>query len=492
MKSNVVIQKKNEVYLTVQCEPHVSHELADQFTFEVPAAKFMSAYKKRYWDGKIKLFSPATGEIYVGLLPYITEFCENKGYEVIHRDNEYYGLPSEMDEFITPEGIGDYVKSLNLPHKVRDYQYKGIYEALRHKRKLLLSPTGSGKSLMIYALTRFWTAKNLKTLIVVPTTSLVEQMYQDFKEYGWSVAEHCHRVRGGIQPDTDKLVTITTWQSVYKLPRQFFSKFGAIIGDEAHLFKAKSLCSIMNKLYDCKYRVGFTGTLDGTETNRLVLEGVFGTVNKVTKTETLIRDGHLSEFQIKVLILKHKKKPFDTYQEEIDYLVEHDRRNKFIRNLVCDLSGNTLVLFNYVERHGMPLFELINSKVGDNRKVFLVHGGIDTEDRELARQIAETTTDSIIVASYGTFSTGINIRNLHNVVFASPSKSKIRNLQSIGRVLRKGEHKTKATLYDIADDMSKGRKNNYTLNHLVERVKIYNEENFDYEFIDVPIKESHG
>ena len=492
MKSNVVIQKKNEVYLTVQCEPHVSHELADKFTFEVPAAKFMSAYKKRYWDGKIKLFSPATGEIYVGLLPYIIEFCENKGYEVIHRDNEYYGLPSEMDEFITPEGLGDYIKSLHLPHKVRDYQYKGIYEALRYKRKLLLSPTGSGKSLMIYALTRFWTAKNLKTLIVVPTTSLVEQMYQDFKEYGWHVNKYCHRVRGGIQPDTDKDVTITTWQSVYKLPRQFFSKFGAIIGDEAHLFKAKSLTSIMNKLHDCKYRVGFTGTLDGTETNRLVLEGVFGTVNKVTKTETLIRDGHLSEFQIKVLILKHKRKPFDTYQEEMDYLVEHDRRNKFIRNLVCDLSGNTLVLFNYVERHGMPLFELINNKVGDNRKVFLVHGGIDTEDREQARQIAETTHDSIIVASYGTFSTGINIRNLHNVVFASPSKSKIRNLQSIGRVLRKGEHKTKATLYDIADDMSKGRKNNYTLNHLVERVKIYNEENFDYEFIDVPIKESHG
>ena len=248
----------------------------------------------------------------------------------------------------------------------------------------------------------------------------------------------------------------------------------------------------MNKLYDCKYRVGFTGTLDGTETNRLVLEGVFGSVNKVTRTETLIRDGHLSEFQIKVLILKHGRKPFDTYQEEMDYIVEHDRRNKFIRNLVCDLSGNTLVLFNYVERHGMPLFELINNKVEDNRKVFLVHGGIDTEDREQARQIAETTTDSIIVASYGTFSTGINIRNLHNVVFASPSKRKIRNIQSIGRVLRKGDHKTKATLYDIADDISKGRNKNYTLNHLIERVKIYNEENFDYEFIDVPIRSKNG
>ena len=492
MKSNVIIQKKNEVYLKVECEPHVGHELADQFTFEVPQAKFMSAYKKRFWDGKIKLFSPGTGEIYVGLLPYITSFCEERGYEIIHRDNEHYGLPSEVDEFVTPEGIGDWIKTLHLPHKVRDYQYKGIYEALRHRRKLLLSPTGSGKSLMIYALTRFWELKKLKTLIVVPTTSLVEQMYKDFKDYGWDVKTHCHRVRGGINPDSDKDVIITTWQSVYKLPKIYFEQFGAIIGDEAHLFKAKSLTSIMNKLYDCKYRVGFTGTLDGTETNRLVLEGVFGTVNKVTKTETLIKDGHLSKFQIKVLILKHKRKPFDTYQEEMDYLVEHSNRNKFIRNLVCDLSGNTLVLFNYVERHGMPLFELINNKVEDNRKVFLVHGGIDTEDREQARQIAETTNDSIIVASYGTFSTGINIRNLHNVVFASPSKSKIRNLQSIGRVLRKGDHKTKATLYDIADDISKGRNRNYTLNHLVERVKIYNEENFDYEFIDVPIRSKNG
>ena len=485
MKSNVFIQKKNEVYLTVQCEPHVGHELADQFTFEVPQAKFMSAYKKRYWDGKIKLFSPGTGEIYVGLLPYITSFCEEKGYEVILKDNEFYGLPSTVDEFITPEGIGEYVKSLNLPHKVRDYQYKGIYEALRNKRKLLLSPTGSGKSLMIYALTRFWAAKNLQTLIVVPTTSLVEQMSKDFQDYGWNAKHHCHKVYAGTDPRSDKDVIITTWQSVYKLPKTYFERFGAIIGDEAHLFKAKSLTSIMNKLHDCKYRVGFTGTLDGTQTNRLVLEGVFGTVDKVTKTEKLIKQGHLSEFEIKVLLLKHDKQKFDTYQDEMDYLVEHEGRNKFIRNLVCDLSGNTLVLFNYVERHGMPLFEMINNKVGEHRLVFLVHGGVDTEDREKARQIAETTHDSIIVASYGTFSTGINIRNLHNVVFASPSKSKVRNLQSIGRVLRKGDHKTKAVLYDIADDIGK----NYTLNHLIERVKLYNEENFNYEFIDVRIRE---
>ena len=145
-----------------------------------------------------------------------------------------------------------------------------------------------------------------------------------------------------------------------------------------------------------------------------------------------------------------------------------------------------MILFNFVERHGIPLYNLINSST--DRPVFFVHGGVDVEEREDIRKITEEKTDAIIVASYGTFSTGINIKNLHNVIFASPSKSRIRNLQSIGRVLRKGDNKSKATLYDIADDISTDRGNNYTLNHLIERVKIYNQEKFSYEIIDVKLK----
>ena len=133
-------------------------------------------------------------------------------------------------------------------------------------------------------------------------------------------------------------------------------------------------------------------------------------------------------------------------------------------------------MFTRVETHGEPLFELINNSVKNNRKVFFVYGGVDTEDRERIRKITETEENAIIVASYGTFSTGINIRNLHNVIFASPSKSRVRNLQSIGRVLRKSEKKLKATLFDIADDITFNKKRNYTLNHLVERLKIYKEE----------------
>jgi superfamily II DNA or RNA helicase len=141
-----------------------------------------------------------------------------------------------------------------------------------------------------------------------------------------------------------------------------------------------------------------------------------------------------------------------------------------------------------VESHGANLYEMINRQVSEQRKIFFIHGGVDAEERELVRSITENEKDAIIVASYGTFSTGINIKNLHNVVFASPSKSRIRNLQSIGRVLRKGKNKTGAILYDIADDITYKSKKNYTLNHLIERIKIYNEENFNYEFITVKLE----
>ena len=481
------IAKKNEVYLKVEAPDHVKYELADFFTFEVESAKFMQKTKRyRGWDGKIRLFSPSTGELYCGLVDYLTDWAKKNKYEYEIEENEFYGSPDDINDLITPEGVAGFVKSLHLPVKVRDYQYQAIYECLRYNRRLLLSPTASGKSLMIYALVRYHVNIKRNVLIVVPTTSLVEQMYKDFKSYGWKASSYCHRIYAGQEKYTNHEVVITTWQSIYKEPKKWFDRFDCVIGDEAHQFKAKSLSTLMSKLHDCKYRVGFTGTLDGANVNQLVLEGLFGRCSQVTRTNKLMQQGHVAKLKVKVILLKHEEKLFEGYQDEIDYLVDHSGRNKFIKNLAKDCKGNTLILFNYVDRHGIPLFNLINSDT--DQPVYLVHGGVDTDDREDIRQLTETSDNAIIVASYGTFSTGINIRNLHNVIFASPSKSRIRNLQSIGRVLRKGDNKSKALLYDIADDISTDRGNNYTLNHLMERVKVYNEEKFDYEIIDLKLK----
>ncbi len=483
---DLTISKKNEVFLKIDSkEPHIFCELSDIFTFEVPGAKFMPQYRNKYWDGKIRLFNQANGEIYVGLLDKIISFCKKSDYQYEFVHSDFYGTPFEENGFISIEGVKDYMNKITR-YEPRQYQIQGVFDALKYNRKLLISPTASGKSLMIYTITRYMVDKGHSVLLVVPTTSLVEQMYKDFIDYGWNSNENCHRIYAGKEKHTDKPVTITTWQSIYKLEHSFFKRYGCVIGDEAHLFKSKSLIRIMTKLHDAKYRFGFTGTLDGTQTHKWVLEGLFGPAYKIVRTDELIEKGHLAKLNIKILLLQHESQRFDTYEDEVQFIIQNEKRNNFIKKLTLDLKGNTLLLYSRVESHGEILFNLINSDT--NRKVFFVHGGVAAEEREEIRKITEEESNAIIVASYGTFSTGINIKTLHNVIFASPSKSRVRNLQSIGRVLRKGKNKTRATLYDIADDTTYKSQKNYTLNHLIERVKIYNEENFNYEIVPIKMK----
>ena len=482
----ITLKKKNEVYVTVHSnEEYVHRELSDYFTFEVPEAKYLKKNPKyKYWDGTIRLYSPSTGALYHGLVDHLQTWANEKQYVVEYEKNDWYGDIVDDNKFVSLPAVKVFMDKISTI-KPRDYQYKAVYEALKNNRKLLLSPTGSGKSLMIYSIVRYYAATAKKILIIVPTTSLVEQMVNDFISYGWNADDFVHKIYSGKDKNTDKNIIISTWQSIYKFPKRYFDDIDCVIGDEAHLFKSKSLTGIMTKLHNAKYRFGFTGTLDGSKTHKWVLEGLFGSYEQVTKTEELIKSGYLSKFRIKILLCKHAPQYFDSYHDEMEYLVEHKGRNNLIKNLVKDIEGNTLVLFNYIEKHGTPLYDLINNNVDDARKVFFVHGGTEVEDREQVRKITETEFNAVIVASYGTFSTGINIKRLHNIIFASPSKSRIRNLQSIGRVLRKGDGKDIATLYDIADDIG-GQ--NYTLKHLNERVNIYNDENFRYEVIKVNLR----
>ena len=484
----LIIDKKNEVYLKIEADADIRRELGEYFTFEVPGFKFMPQYRNRVWDGKIRLFSYATGKIYAGLYPYIVDWCNKNDIQIVD-GTKIKDVP------MSAEDTNRFLKALKIPKiQIRDYQAEAFVHSIKKGRCLLLSPTASGKSLIIYFLVRFNLLrldKDKKILIIVPTTSLVEQLTKDFKDYGWNSLKNVHKIYQGHDKETSKRVVISTWQSIYNQPKKYFKQFGMVIGDEAHLFKAVSLTKIMTKLENCKYRIGLTGTLDGSKTHKLVLEGLFGVVNKVVSTSKLQEDKHLAQLKIICLVLKHDKQAIEflkdkTYQEEMDFLVTNEKRNKYIRNLCCSLKGNTLCLFQYVEKHGKELQKLIADKTED-QQVFYVHGGVDADEREKVREITEKSDNAIIVASYGTFSTGINIRNLHNVIFASPSKSRIRNLQSIGRGLRLKDNKGNATLYDISDDLSYGDKENYTLQHFRERINIYNEEDFPYEIHNVEI-----
>ena len=485
--SDVILHKLNEAYIKVECEKSISQELSSYFSFRVPGYQFVPAYKNKLWDGFIRLYDLRTNQIYHGLVPYIEKFCAERNYT-----SEINSEISITESFSLVEAV-DFVRTLNLPHEIRDYQLNAFVQAVRNRRILLLSPTASGKSLILYVILRWLQESDYKRgLLIVPTTSLVEQMYTDFESYGYDSEEYCHRQYSGKEKHTNKLLTITTWQSIYKNDADYFEQFDFVMGDEAHQFKAKSLTTILSGCTNAKYRIGTTGTLDGTQTHRLVLEGLFGPVYKATTTSELIDKGQLASFKIKCLILKHNeavcKQARDLdYNTEIDYIVQNPARNEFIRNLALSLNGNTLILFQFVEKHGKDLYTIIKDSVKD-RHVFFVFGGTDVEIRESVRAITEKERDAIIVASYGTFSTGVNIRNLHNIIFASPSKSRIRNLQSIGRGLRKGDNKEEAVLFDIADDFRIGKFVNYTLKHFIERVKIYDDEKFNYKFYNIELK----
>jgi superfamily II DNA or RNA helicase len=493
--SDLVISKKDEVYAKITCEKHITKELSEYFTFFVPGYQFVPAYRNRIWDGKIRMFNLQTNQIYLGLLPYIELFCEERNYKFDYGDPR----PDVEDEYSVYHAK-KFIDSLNIHARgesieIREHQLDAYIHAMQKRRALLVSPTASGKSLIIYLIFRqLHQYQNLKGLIIVPTTSLVEQLYSDFGDYNNGEMTNVHRIYQGKEKDTDKPLTISTWQSLYKLPKEYFHQFDYIIGDEAHLFKAQSLTTILTSCINAKYRIGLTGTLDGTKTHKLVLEGLFGSVKKVITTRELIDKQQVSDFEIKCLVLKHDDEMClqikdKTYQEEIQYLIANENRNKFIKNLAVSLGNNTLILYQMVDKHGQILYDMIReTKNIGNRKVFFVHGGVDANNREEIRRIMEIENDAIVVASFGTFSTGINIRNLHNIIFASPSKSRVRNLQSIGRGLRQSEGKEKAILYDIADDLRYKKHMNFTLKHFVERVKIYTEEQFPFKIYKIGLK----
>ena len=485
--SDITLTKKNEVYIKVECERSTAQELSDYFTFLVPGYQFTPQYKNRLWDGKIRLFNLQSFTIYHGLLAYIKKFCEERGYKLdVHPD-------LELTENFSVYEANEFIKTLGLPFEPRDYQLDSFVQAIRTKRTLLISPTASGKSLIQYLVIRYlFNSGHKKGLMIVPRTSLVEQMFSDFKSYGWDVDENVHRQYSGREKDTDLPLTITTWQSIYKREPEYFEQFDFVLGDEAHEFKAKSLMTILTSCLNARFRFGCTGTLDGTQTHKLVLEGLFGPAYRATTTKELMDKKQIADFKIKCLILKYpddvcKESRGWDYHTEMEYIVLSKARNEFIRNLALSLKGNTMILFQFVEKHGKVLHAMLMEKVTD-RKVFLIYGKTDIELREQIRAITETEKDAIIVASYGTSSTGINIRNLHNIIFSSPSKSRVRNLQSIGRSLRLGDDKDEAVLFDISDDFRTGKHVNFTLNHFMERVKIYDDEKFNYKFYNIDIK----
>lgn len=477
--ADLTIQPIDEVWVRVDCSESIARELSDYFTFKPDNVVFMKRQSRyRGWDGSVRLFKLRDHRIYRGLVPRIVEFAEAHNYTV---DSQ---VPAP-EPFLSDESLDAWLDNMResgfLPHAPRDYQKLALREALDQQRGIIVSPTGSGKSYIIWILTQALAAA--QTLIIVPTTSLVAQMAADFQSYGCEPS--CiQTIQGGLAKAPNAPLVISTWQSIYELPPSYFNQFGCVICDEVHLAKAKSLTGLMEKCVNIPFRFGFTGTLSDTQVHRLILEGLFGSVTQVTTTNALVKAEQLAPLRVKLCVLKYpetirKQVRHFNYQEEVDFLVSAPARNAFIAQLAAKLKGNTLVLFNLIDKHGRGLHEQIQ-QLCPTKHVHFVTGIVDAVERESVRQSVEADEhgEHVIVASFGVFSTGINLRRLHNIVFAAAGKSKIRTLQSIGRGLRTHASKNHITLYDIVDDLRIGQRQNYGWKHAAERSILYAQEKF--------------
>lgn len=479
------------VHDKIEADKGVLQELADYFTFEVPNARWHPKVRAGWWDGKISLTSVKKPYIYCGLRWKVRRFCEERQYQFV--DDASLKVPRvEQDvliDFISKLGLP---KEINgVPVEIRDYQVNALDAAVNMRRVTLICPTASGKTMIAYFIHR---VMNCRTLIIVPRVDLANQLYDDWIDYGYDSEKNVHRIYSGQDKDTDKQVVVSTWHSIAKFPSSWFAQFDIIIGDEVHGFKAAEMKGLMEKTTESQIKIGMTGTLDGWETNELVVQGLFGPIVQVTTTAELIERGYLAQLDIDVIVLKHReedvkhlrKKENTGYQTEIDYLISSEKRNNFIRNLSQEMEGNVLILFERVEKHGDVLRELIEK---DSKKpVYYVSGTVPSEERSAIRKILQTLQECVLLASKGVFSTGQNVPGLNVVALVSAGKSRIPILQSIGRGLRKTDTKLRVRVVDISDDLrGTSKRINHTLKHLSDRVKIYASEKMKYRIHNVEL-----
>lgn len=512
--SAIVFKKVNEVYSRIVCEPGILKEISESWTRFVPKYKFHPLYKKGHWDGTKKFVHPTTGMVYTGLLKDVYKDCRNRGYT----DISFYGY-TDKDVF-TEKEILETLETYDMPFEWRDYQIEAITLALTQKRRVILSATSSGKSAIIYAISRMLADAGKKVLVIVPSIMLANQMFSDISEYcvedeDFNAEDYMHIVFGGKDKNDPKPIIVSTWQSIEALNTnkkgvskefvEYLAQFDAVIGDECHGASAKCLSAILENCVNASFRIGFTGTLDD-ESNTLKegIVGLLGPEIRINTTKELMDAGVVAELEIKALLLNYpdelrkyvssfrakykqmKHNKTKAYQEELDTVIGHSGRNELIANLCTKLEGNTMILVRYIELHGKPLEKLLREKTG--KEVYLIYAETDDDLREDIRKKLNTISNAIVIGSYGLLSTGISIVNLHYLIAASPTKSKIKILQSIGRILRRSQVKTKATFFDLVDNFIYKEKYNYLMEHFKIRYGYYMAEEFDVEIKEINLE----
>lgn len=506
---HVQVNFRDYSHVEVDCDNSILMELRNYFSFDVDGARFNPKFKYGGWDGKVRLMTNE-GLLPIGLVDSLKRYCDNNDLTVTVDDRIYPKPFLTREEFDTwLSGLDIYAGSNKItPHW---YQADAVFEAINSNRRTLNLPTSAGKSL-ISALLNRWYLENFegKILVLVPTTALVTQMIDDYADYKLFPRGMCHGIMAGKAKHTDCPIIVSTWQSACKMPSDWFNQFGMVNCDECHLSTAKELGGIIERMRDCMFKFGMSGSLKDGKANILQYIGMFGDIFRPVTTKQLMEEGQVTDLKINSVFLRYPDKDITlakgmAYADEVSLITSHSKRNAWICRLALklakDKNENTLVLFRHI-KHGKLLFEAIKKKYGEGaeEKVHYISGETKTDTRVKLRGDVENDTGIIIVASYGVLSTGISIKRLHHAIFSHPIKSKITVLQSIGRTLRKHDSKDIATLWDVVDDLcvkakSANAKNkythkNYAYKHALERIERYNSEQFTYHIAEVHLENS--
>lgn len=479
----VKIIKINNVFVKILCdEESIEREIIDAFSFKVDYF-----IPKQYWDFYMRrgmkkcLYNKMYKTFYIGLLPFLVKFLQEKDYEY-HIEGNF----TNANSFSEAEAL-EFIKTLPLPFEVRDYQLKYFIKAIRTQRMICLSPTSSGKSLLIYLIVKYL---NKRSLIIIPSTTLILQLKRDFISFGCS-EEDIHTIFGGETQETNAKFVISTWQGLqYSTKKEWFDQFEVVIGDEVHHFSSDKTVKIMTMI-DAPIRIGMTGSMKGKKLSDYQVQGLFGPLTQYISTKELIEKKFVSDLLIKAVVLHHvtglawKGVWSPDYEIERDNLLSNKKRNDFLVNLALSQKGNTFVMFERIE-HGKILYEKIKKKA--TCPVYFVSGAMKVEDRDNIIQTLSQLTESISVVSR-VFATGVSIPSLNNIIFTHPSKSRVKVLQSIGRSLRLHKNKIRAIVIDVVDNLIENPKiKNTTYIHFLERMKIYKKEGFEVKKYDVNLK----
>lgn len=476
----------NETYCKIECEDYVHLEIYSYLKSKIPDFHLIRSQNPRYrfHDGYKRFYQKGNHKLLYGHILWLNEFCKSRNYELCLDEK----IKSRTKNNITKEEIDKFINTLPLPYTLHEYQKDCVYRAVLNRRLVLKVPTGSGKTVISYCIIK-WFLENEKgkVLFVVPSKGLIKQAYKDFKEYGYT--DDIHIIQSGAEKELLTDITISTWQSIYKLEKEFFNDVSLLIIDECHQVSnamvLKSIEKIIQKSVNAYYRFGTTGTLKDEEVHEKLIEGMIGRIYQAITTVELIENKQISPLKICIKKIDYP----DTMTGNVNKLnwheqlqfIDHEKnpRQEYIIKLVVSLKGNTLVLFRSIE-HGTFLYEQLVKRCNE-KEVMYIDGSISAEDREKYRMLIEENDNLVLVASFGTSAVGISICRLHNIVFSSPSKSKIRVLQSIGRGLRKHETKSEVVIYDIVDMIG------FFKSHYRERKDHYDNEKFPYTEEDVSL-----